>query len=44
MEVGKRIGLTRSYDHRIVDGVIGNEFAEYAIEAIEDLDVFVTHL
>lgn len=44
VEVHPRIGLTLSYDHRIIDGVTANEFMESVIESIEDTDVLLSRL
>ena len=43
-EVRKRLGLTLSYDHRIIDGVTASGFAEHVIEGIEDPDVLLSRL
>jgi pyruvate dehydrogenase E2 component (dihydrolipoamide acetyltransferase) len=43
-EVRKRLSLTLSYDHRIIDGVTAGGFAEHVIEGIEDPDVLLSRL
>lgn len=43
-EVRKRLSLSLSYDHRIVDGVTAGQFAEHVIEGIEDPDVLLSRL
>lgn len=42
--VQERIGLSLSYDHRIIDGVTATEFMEMVCEAIEDPDVLLSRL
>lgn len=44
VEVRKRLGLTLSYDHRLIDGVTAGEFMEYVIEGIEDPDVLLARI
>lgn len=44
VEVHKRIRLTVSYDHRIIDGATADQFMETVIEGIEDPDVLVGRL
>ena len=43
-EVRKRLGLTLSYDHRIIDGLTASGFAEHVIEGIEEPDVLLSRL
>lgn len=43
-EIEKRLSLSLSYDHRIIDGVTAGEFAEHVIEGIEDPDVLLSRL
>jgi len=43
-EVRKRLSLSLSYDHRLVDGVTAGQFAEHVIEGIEDPDVLLSRL
>lgn len=42
--VQERIGLSLSYDHRIIDGVTATEFMEMICEAIEDPDVLLSRI
>lgn len=42
--VRERIGLSLSYDHRIIDGVTATEFMEMVCESIEDPDVLLSRL
>lgn len=44
VEVRKRIGLTLSYDHRLVDGVVAGQFMEHVIEGLEDPDVLLSRI
>lgn len=44
VQVQKRIRLTLSFDHRVIDGVAANEFAEMVIENITDPDRFLSRL
>lgn len=44
VEVRKRIGLTLSYDHRLVDGVIAGQFMEHVIEGLEDPDLLLSRI
>lgn len=44
VEVRPRMGLTFSYDHRLIDGMVANQFMEYVIEGIEDTDVLLSRL
>jgi len=44
IEVRKRLPLTLSYDHRLVDGVTATQFAEHVIEAVEDPDLLLSRL
>lgn len=42
--VRSRIGLNLSYDHRLIDGAVANQFMEYVIDGIEDTDVLLSRL
>lgn len=42
--VRPQIDLSLSYDHRVVDGATANQFMEYVIEGIEDVDVLLSRL
>lgn len=44
IEARERIGLTLSYDHRLIDGAIANQFMEHVIETIEDPDLLLSRL
>lgn len=44
VEVRKRIGLTLSFDHRIIDGVTAAKFAEHVVESIEDPEMFLSRI
>jgi pyruvate dehydrogenase E2 component (dihydrolipoamide acetyltransferase) len=44
IEIQKRLGLTLSFDHRIIDGVTANQFMEYVIQGIEDPDLLLSQL
>lgn len=44
IEARERIGLTLSYDHRLIDGAVANQFMEHVIETIEDPDLLLSRL
>ena len=44
VEIRTRIGLSLSFDHRLVDGVTANRFMEHVIEGIEDTDILLSRL
>lgn len=44
VEIRPQVTLTLSYDHRLIDGVLANEFMEHVIEGIEDPDVLLSRL
>ena len=44
LEVRKRLTLSFSYDHRLIDGVLANQFMEHVIEGIEDPDILLSRL
>ena len=44
VELRPQIDFSLSYDHRLVDGVKANQFMEYVIEGIEDIDILLSRL
>ena len=44
VEVRKRVPLSLSFDHRLIDGVTANRFMEHVIEGIEDPDILLSRL
>jgi pyruvate dehydrogenase E2 component (dihydrolipoamide acetyltransferase) len=42
--VRKRLSISLSYDHRIIDGVTAGAFAEHVIEGIEDPKMLLSRL
>lgn len=44
MTVQRRIGLTVSFDHRVIDGMTATRFTEYVIESLEDPGVLLSRL
>lgn len=44
VEVQQRLGLNLSYDHRLIDGAVANQFMEYLIEGIEDPDLLLSRV
>lgn len=44
VEVRKKLRLTLSYDHRIIDGATASRFMELVIEGLEDVDVLLSRL
>ncbi len=44
VEVQQRLGLSLSYDHRLIDGAVANQFVEHLIEGIEDPDLLLSRL
>lgn len=44
VEVRQRLGLNLSYDHRLIDGAVANQFMEHLIEGIEDPDLLLSRI
>lgn len=44
VDVQQRVGLNLSYDHRLIDGAVANQFMEYLIEGIEDPDLLLSRM
>ncbi|UPM45033.1 dihydrolipoamide acetyltransferase family protein [Halocatena salina] len=42
VEVRHRLGLDLSYDHRLIDGAVANQFMEFLIDGIEDPDLLLS--
>lgn len=43
-EIKNTISVSFSFDHRLIDGVIANQFVEYILEGIEDTDLLLSRL
>ncbi|RRJ31426.1 dihydrolipoamide acetyltransferase family protein [Halocatena pleomorpha] len=44
VEVRQRLGLDLSYDHRLIDGAVANQFMEFLITGIEDPDLLLSRI
>ena len=44
IEICRRIPLSLTFDHRLIDGVVANRFMEHLIEGIEDQDILLLRL